>query len=154
MAWVMYDLFLQGQHDSSSQPGAPIDFNAASPPMVLLLVDSTNAPARATDADIADAIAGSTEVTGTNYARKTLSSVTVVLSSNTVTIGASDPAAYAQSSAGFSDARYAIIAVDPGADASSPLVCYADLAANKNNKSGSLTLQLSSGEIFSVAGSA
>ena len=149
MAWVMYDKFIQGQLDGSSQPNAFIDFNGDT--IVLLLVDSSNVPAKATDEDIADAIAGSTEVTGTNYARKTLASVTVTLSANTVTIDANDPAAYSQHASGFSDARYAIIAEDPGADASSPLVCYADLGANKNNKSGSLTLQFSASGIFTVA---
>ena len=149
MAWVMYDKFIQGQLDGSSQPNAFIDFNGDT--IVLLLVDSTNATTKASDEDIADAIAGSTEVTGSNYARKTLSSVTVTLSSNTVTIDASDPAAYSQHASGFSDARYAIIAEDPGSDASSPLVCYADLGANKNNKSGSLTLQFSASGIFTVA---
>ncbi len=149
MAWVMYDKWIQGQHDSSSQPSAPVDFDGDV--LVLLLVTSANVPAKATDADIADAIATSTEVTGTNYARKTLASVTVTLSANTVTIDANDPAAYSQHASGFNDARYAVIAKDPGVDASSPLICYADLGANKNNVSGSLTLQFSASGIFTAA---
>ena len=153
MAWVMYGKFLAGQLDSSSQPNAPIDLNAASPPMHLLLIDSTNAPNKDTDEDMADAIAGSTEVTGTNYARKVISSVTVTLnaSTDTVTVDGADPSVYAQHGSGFSDARYAVLAIDDGADASSPLVCYADLGANKNSKSGSLTLQMSASGIFTVA---
>ena len=158
MAWVAYDLWIQGQLDSNAQPGAPVDFDAAgSNPICIALVDSSNAPARATDQDLADAVAGSTEVAGTNYARKVLASCDVTLSANTITVDASNPSAFSQHASGFSDARYVVMfqadSSTPASTtaASSPLICYYDLGADKNNKSGDLTLTLSTSGIFTMA---
>ena len=151
MAWVAYHLWKQGQLDQAAQPGAPVDFD--SDDIQILLVDSSNAPSAAADQDVADAIAGSpaTEVTGSNYARKALAGEAITLSGGTVTFDASDPAAYSQHASGFSDARYAVLFADKGADASSPLIAYYDFGANKGNKTGTLTLQFDASGIFTLA---
>ena len=121
--------------------------------MRLLLLKSTATPASsiATWQDVADAIAGSTEVTGSNYARKALAGEAITLSAGTVTFDASDPTAYSQHASGFSDARFAILYKHNASDASAPLVAYYDFGGNKGNVTGTLTLQFSASGIFTFA---
>ena len=144
MPWVAFHKWKQAQLDGQSQPNAPVDFNNDS--IALLLLKSTADPATnvGTWEDVADAVASSAEVTGTNYARKDLAGVTVTLSGGTVTVDASDPTAYAQDASGFDDARYAILYKKATADASAPVIAYYDFGSNKGNTTGSLTLQFSS----------
>lgn len=149
MAWVAYHKWKQGQMDAASQPSAPVDFNTDD--IRLLLLTSGATPTVATDEDVADAIASSGEVTGSEYARKALAGEAITLSSGTVTFDASDPAAYSQSASGFSDARYAVLYKHNASDASAALVAYYDLGANKGNKTGSLTLQFSAAGVFTFA---
>ena len=91
------------------------------------------------------------EVTGTNYARKTLSGVTPGMSSGVYTVGASDPTAYAQSGAGFTNARFAVLVADGANDAARRLIQYWDLGANVGNVAGPLTLDLDTNELLSDA---
>jgi len=149
MAWVAFHKWKQGQLDGASQPNAPVDFNTDD--IRLLLVKSTAAPTVATDEDVADIVAASGEVTGTNYARKTLTGEAITLSAGTITFDASDPSAYSQSSSGFNDARYAVLYKYNAADASAPVIAYYDFGSNKGNVSGTLTLQFSASGIFTFA---
>jgi len=148
MAWVMFGKFIQSQFEAA--PKGQIDFNSTD--LRILLLTSAGAPVTATAEDVADMLAGSpVEVTGSNYARKALASEAVTISSVTVTIDASDPTAYSQHASGFSDARYAVLYVETSSDATTTLVAYYDLGANKSNKTGTLTLALSAAGIFTVA---
>lgn len=151
MAWVAFHLFKQGQMDSSSMPGAPVDFNGND--IRLLLITSAVNPAShvATWDDVAHVVLDATECSGTNYARKALSGESVTLSAGTVTIDASDPAAYSQSASGFANARYAILYKYAASDASAGTIAYYDFGANKGNTTGTLTLQFSAAGIFTFA---
>lgn len=155
MAWVAFHKFKQGQMDSSSMPGAPVDFNVASNNLLILLITSAVNPAShvATWDDITEMLstASVAEVTGSDYARKQLSGEAVTLSAGTVTIDASDPSAYSQNASGFSDARYAILAKYNASDASAGVIAYYDFGSNKGNTTGTLTLQLSAAGIFTFA---
>jgi hypothetical protein len=140
--------------DASSGVGTPVDFNTDD--MRILLITSAVNPASnvATWDDVTAMLstASVAEVSGTNYARKTLAGEAVTLSTGTVTIDASDPAAYSQSaSSGFSNARYAILYKYNASDASAGLVAYYDFGANKGNTTGSLTLEFSAAGIFTFA---
>jgi len=149
MAWVMFHQFKLGQLDNSANHGQ-IDFDAASALQIILLTSAAN-PASyvATWDDVTAMLADATEVSGTNYARKTLSGNDATPSSGTITVDASDPSAYSQSASGFNNARYAILAAT-GADASAGLVAYYDFGSNKGNTTGNLTLQFSSAGIFTL----
>ena len=155
MAWVIYNQFKVSQLDGTS-PNTPIDFD--SDKIHLMLLDSGSTIDQ-TDEDLADALVGGSdsEVSGTNYARKVISSVTVVSSAGTVTVDGNDPTAFAQSASGFSDALYAILYKGdnsvPASDtaASSPLIASYTFASSQNNVSGSLTLQFSAAGIFTLA---
>lgn len=71
---------------------------------------------------VADLVPGSNEVTGSNYARKTLSGVTVGLSAGVVTFDAADPSPFEQSVSGFGDAARACIYRDGADDAARRVV--------------------------------
>ncbi len=111
------------------------------------------------DQDVTDIIAGASdsEVTGTNYARKVISSCDATLSSVTITVDGNDPSAFAQHASGFNDAKYAILYKGdnsaPASDtaASSPVIASYTFASSQNNVSGSLTLQFSAAGIFTLA---
>ena len=148
MAWVAFHKWKQGQLDSSSQPNAPVDFN--NDDMRILLLKSTATITVATNQDVADVIASSGEVAGSNYARKALSGEAITLSTGTVTFDASDPASYSQHASGFTDARYAVLYKHNASDASAPVVAYYDFGQNYGNQAGSLTLQFDANGIFTL----
>ena len=153
MAWVFFHRFKLGQLDAAGQPGAPVDFDTDS--VRILLITSAVNPAShvATWQDVTEMLstASVAEVSGTNYARKTLSSVDATLSAGTITVDGSDPSVYSQSGSGFSDARYAILYKYNASDASAGVIAYYDLGSNKGNVSGDLTLQLSAAGLFTLA---
>jgi len=153
MAWVAFHKWKQGQMDSSSQPGAPVDFNNDDLRILLLTsaVDPASHVATWDDVTAMLSTASVAEVTGSGYARKALAGEAVSLSAGTVTIDASDPTAYSQNASGFTDARYAILYNYAASDASAGVIAYYDLGANKGNTTGSLTLQFSSAGIFTFA---
>lgn len=154
MAWVAFHKFLQGQMDGTSQPGAPVDFDSGD--LRILLLTSAVDPAShvATWEDVTEmrSTASVVEVSGTNYAIKALAGEAVTLSAGTVHISASDPAAYSQHASGFANALYAILYDYHASDASAGLIAYYDFGANKGNTTGTLTLEFSSGDIFTFAG--
>ena len=148
MAWVMFGKFIESQF--SATPKAAVNFDSAD--VRLMLLTSAGAPSVNSDDDITAMLSGSpAEVSGSNYARKDLSGVAFTLTSVTGKFDASDPAAYSQDASGFSDARYAVLYVHNSSDASTTLIAYYDLGANKNNVSGTLTLTFDSSGIFTVA---
>ncbi len=153
MAWVAFGLWKQGQLDSAAQQSAPVDFDLASGLEIRLLTSAIDPAGKISSwGDMIDVLstASVAEVTGSNYAAKVLAGNDATLSAGTVTVDASDPAAYAQHASGFSNARYAIL-TGAGVDASTPVIAYYDFGANKGNKTGSLTLQFSAAGIFTFA---
>ena len=155
MAWVAFHKFKQGQMDSSSMPGSPVDFNVASNNLSILLLTSAVDPAShvATWDDVTAMLstASVAEVAGTNYARKQLTGEAVTLSAGTIKIDASDPSAYSQHASGFNDALYAILIKYNASDSSAGLIAYYDFAANKGNVTGDLSLEFSAAGIFTFA---
>jgi len=154
MAWVAFHKWKQGQLDLSAVPGGAVDFDAASGLQLLLLTSAIDPASHvATWQDITEMLstASVAEVAGSNYARKTLAGNDVTVSAGTVTVDASDPAAYSQHASGFNDARYAILAKKDASDASAVVVAYYDLGANKGNVTGALSLQFSTDGIFTFA---
>ena len=97
---------------------------------------------------------GATEVTGTNYAAKTLATVTSTMDgSGNITIDANDPSVFAQSASGFSNARRAIVFIARGGAASADeLVAYSnDFGADLGNVAADLTLTLSASGLITSA---
>lgn len=152
MAWVAFNLWKLSQLDAAATQGAPVDFDTDTFG-VLLLTTAGGAPPANTSQDVADVLAGSpAEVTGSNYARKALTSPDATNSSGTITVDASDPAAYAQHASGFSDAKYAVYYKNASSvDANSPVIALETFTSALGNKTGSLTLQLSASGIFTFA---
>ena len=160
MAWVMYYNFKKGQLDGAGTHGKyPVDFDTD---MIRLMLLDSGSTADKADVDVQDAIAGASdsEVAGTNYARKAISSVTASSSAGTITVDGNDPSVYAVSGSGFNDAKHVIlykgqnasIGSDASSDASNVLIAYNTFASSQSNKSGSLTIQFSSASgIFTLA---
>lgn len=101
---------------------------------------------------VADVTAGNTEVSGTNYARQTLSGVTVAFdgSVNTQVDFSFSNVTYTQSASGFTTARYAIIydtSIGSG-DSTYPVIAVCDLGAAQGNVSGDLILQCPAGGLI------
>lgn len=154
MAWVLFHKFKQGQFDGSAQPNAPIDFDAASALQLMMITSAVNPASHvSTWQDVTEMLstASVAEVSGSGYARRTLTGNDITLSSGTITLDASDPSAFAQDASGFNDARYAILANKQASDASAPLVAYYAFGSNQSNVSGALTLQFSASGIFTAA---
>ena len=150
MAWVVFGKFIDSQF--TGDPKGQVDWDSVA--VSLLLLDSGGDPASSVASvdDVTGLLAtAADEVTGSNYARKVLSSASATLSSVTLTIDASDPAKFSQHASGFSDALYAVLYVETSSDATTTLIAYYDMGANKGNKTGDLTLALSAAGIFTVA---
>jgi hypothetical protein len=153
MAWEAFELWKLGQMDSNAQPNAPVDFDTDTFG-ILLLTTAGGKPAIDTTDDVALMLSAASvaEVTGSEYARKPLASPDAVNSGGTITMDASDPAAYAQSGSGFSDAKYAVYYKNVSSvDANSPVIAIETFTSALGNKTGSLTLQLSAAGIFTFA---
>lgn len=146
MAWAVYPKNKEAMLDTSL--GYAVDFEGDDIRLILL----TSVFAYNAAHDYVDDIVAN-EVSGTNYARKVLASETVVLASATVTFDAADSGlTYSQSSAGFSDARTAVLYKHAGSsDSANALIAYNTFSANQNNVSGDLTLQFSASGIFTLA---
>lgn len=154
MAWVAFHKWKMGQLDDSAVPGGAVDFDGASALQLILITSAINPASHVASWDDVAAMlstASVAEVTGSNYARKTLAGNDATLSAGTVTVDASDPAAYSQHASGFADARYVILAAKDASDASACVIAYYDLGANKGNTTGTLTLQFSAAGIFTLA---
>lgn len=92
------------------------------------------------------------EVTGSGYTAggATLTSLSVTDSSGTITFDAAD-VTWSQNASGFTNARYAIIYKDTGVAATSTLIAYIDLGADKGNVDGDLILQFNAAGIITWA---
>ena len=135
----LYDTFRRKQASGSG------GVNLTSVTVKLMLVTSAYTPNQNTH-DFRDDL-GATEVSGTGYTAggNTLSTVTVSMDgSGNVTIDANDPAAWAQASGGFTNARRAVIYVARGGAASADeLIAYSDdFGSDLGNAAASLTLAL------------
>lgn len=152
MPWVAFGKWKQGQLDGS-MPGGQVDFDAASALEIMLLTSAVN-PASHVDTweDVAEMLstASVAEVSGSGYARRVLAGNDVSApASGVVTVDATDPTTYSEDASGFTNARYAIL-TGAGADASTPVVAYYDLGANKGNTTGTLSLTFAAAGIFTL----
>jgi len=100
---------------------------------------------------VSDITATNTEVSGTNYSRTTLTSVTVAFDGtvNTQVDFSFANITFSQSASGFSNARYGAVFKDTGgADSTNPVVAVLDLGATYGNVSGDLVLQCPTGGLI------
>jgi hypothetical protein len=129
--WVLYNSFaeelLMGEHA----------FETDTFKLVLTTSSYTPATSHTTMTDV-----GATQVTGTNYAVKTLDDLAVVLDGSTATWSATN-VSYAQSAAGFDDAKHAVIYNDD--TTGDKLIAYATFTTEKGNVDGDLTLDIDAG---------
>lgn len=145
--FVKYQKFLKTQMNGgqdttgSSTAGAArvVDFDTDT--IKVALVTSTYTP------DVTNHAAFNSitnEVSGTGYSAggATLSSPTLTESAGTTTFDAGD-VTISQNAGGFTNARYAILYKSTGVAATSTLIGYWDLGANKGNVDGDLVLQFS-----------
>jgi len=148
MAWVLYGKYKENLFTQAN----PVDFDDnATTTVKIALVTNSYAPNVDTHDFWDDASAN--EVSGTNYtaggnvvANKSVS----VPSSGVVTIDADDPATWAQSASGFTNARYAILYKDTGNSGQSPLVAYYNMTTDRNNTDGDFALSLDALGIFTA----
>lgn len=149
--WTFYSKALQFQHGGTAD--RRIDYTGDS--VCLALVPSTYTPSQ--DHDFLDDVGA--EVGGNNYTKvgaggNVLASKTLTLATATgiVTFDAADET-FTQDAGGFTTARYAILYKNvANGTAGSPVIAYADLAADKGNVSGDLVFQWDAAGIFTVAG--
>lgn len=99
---------------------------------------------------ISDVTGTNSEVTGTGYARQTLTSVTVAFdgtATNAVDWSFAN-ITFGQNAAGFSNARYFVIAKDTGADATSPVVALIDPGATISVVGGDVVISSPTGGLI------
>lgn len=147
MAWIQYDHY----QESLMNQVAAVDHDDAGDVVKIALLDNTHTLDRALH-DFWDDVSAD-EVTGTNYTAggNEVASKTVTTTSNVTKWDANDPATWAQSGAGFSDARYAVLYHDTGTPATSPLIAYHDFVTDKGNVDGDLTIQLDAAGIATIS---
>lgn len=145
MAWVPYDKYKQTLLD---QTYGTVDHNADT--FKIMLLTNAYTPDRTNHVYVSDVSIN--EVSGTNYARITLTSPTVTVASNTVTWDATEPATphWAQSASGFSNARYAVLFKQGTADTDSLLIAYHDFTTDKGNTTGDLSIELDAAGIATL----
>lgn len=108
-----------------------------------------------TDVTIAD-VATLTEVSGTGYSAggNALANATVTKDgSGNITVDADDPATWSQDAAGFSNARFAVIAFDNGgAQSTWPVVGYsADFGSDQGNVDGDFSIAVHTSGLITSA---
>ncbi len=152
MAWVFYDAYVEnlytGEHTAF--------INHESDTFKIAFVTNSYVPSRSADVYFDDGGANDPvdeEVTGTNYTQggNACANPDVTVAANVITFDADDPAAWSQSGAGFSNARYAILYKDSGVDTTSNLAAYHDLGTDKGNVAGDLSIQLDATGISATA---
>lgn len=143
----MYDSFIRDQLKSGQ-----IDLeDTGTYTFKIALVTAAYSPTSGTD-DFWDDVSAN-EVSGTNYTAggNAITSPTVSLAGGTITFDAADPATWAQSGAGFSNSRRAIVYADSGTPGTSRLICYSDdFGSDKGNVAGNLTVTISATGIFTA----
>jgi hypothetical protein len=128
--------------------GTPINF--ASDTLVCLLVVAGGGLPSTTNSGVqfvTDLLSGNAEVTGTGYARQTLTSVTVANdgSVNTQVDFSHAAITFAQNAGGFTNARYVILAKNSGSDATSQVFLVFDPNTTLSAQTGSVILSSPSG---------
>lgn len=147
MAWVIFDNFMENQHDGGAR-----NLDTGGDTLKCMLIDDTRAPVQATDENMATI--DDNEVSGTNYTAggETLANQVCSLAAGTVTFDADD-IVWSQSGTGFSDARYAVVYYSTGTPANDRVICYADLGGDVGNVSGDLTLEMNASGIWTLTNS-
>jgi hypothetical protein len=161
--WTVYNAFKLSQLVGTSSGGSYTAVNLSTGTLKVMLVTTTTAPVVG-DVFRSDRTNAYTtnEVSGTNYTAggKTLANKTFT-QNNTPTTGTvhfsnSNDAdtTWAQSSGGFSTARYAVLYNSTGSAATDQLIAFSDLTGSSGtsvgNVAGSLTLQIAANEIFTL----
>jgi hypothetical protein len=144
----LYDVFRRKQ---ASGNGA---VNLTSLTVKCMIVTSGYSPNQNTH-DFRDDL-GATEVSGTNYSAggNTLANPVVALDgSGNVSVDFDDPATWAQSGAGFSNGRRAIVYIARGgASSADELVGYSDdFGADKGNVDGDFSVAVNASGLFTSA---
>lgn len=147
MAWVIFDNFMENQHD-----GNAINLDVGGDTIKCMLIDDTRAPVQATDENMVDI--DNNEVSGTNYTAggQTLANQICSLSASIVSFDCDD-FTWAQSPTGFSDARYAVVYYSTGTPANDRVIVYADLGGDVGNTTEILTLELNPSGIWTLTNS-
>jgi len=147
MAWVIFDKFMEKQHD-----GNAINLDTGGDDVRCMLIDDTRAPVQATDEAMTDI--DDNEVSGTNYTAGGFdcSNQVISLSAGTLKFDIDDCTWY-QDAAGFNDARYAVLYEYTGTPATDTPIAFADLGGNKGNVSGDLTLEMHTNGVFTQTNS-
>lgn len=128
--------------------GTPINF-ASDTLVMFLVVAGSGAPdtSKTGAAFISDVTGANAEVTGTGYARQTLSSVTVAFDGTATNQVDFSHAAitFLQNAAGFNNARYAVVAKNTGADATSQVIYSFDPSTTLSARGGDVVLSSPTG---------
>lgn len=138
--FVFFNKWKEAQMDGDVT-GTPIDLTSDT--IKLLLVKSGRPPVAATDDLADDLILGTNEVSGTNYTARgeTVSMVVDEVAGEVTVDDDGTDVTWGQNAGGFTDARYAVLYKDSGADGTSPLIGFIDFTTDKGNVSGDLTVQ-------------
>jgi hypothetical protein len=149
--WNLYDKFRQGQITGLAGTGAIDIVNAT---VKIALVTSTETPDQ--DADDFWSDASANEVSGTNYTAggNAVANITVgnPTTAGLITVDGDDPATWSQSTAGFTNARRAILYEDTGTGTTSGLIAYSDaFSADRGNVDGDFSITLDAAGIFTSA---
>lgn len=146
-SWNLYDKFRQGQITGLAGTGA---IDLANATLKISLHTNTYTPNQNTDDFFDNA---TNEVSGTNYTAggNAVASVTVSnpTTAGVITVDGNDPATWSQSTAGFSNARLAVLYEDTGTPATSGLIAYSDdFSADRGNVDGDFSITLDANGIF------
>ena len=156
MAWTFFRGFKKATLDgTATAPNMPVDWDSDN--IGIALVTTSYTPGNS-HFDLADLSLASNEVSGTNYARKQITSIAVNYVSTTnarVTTTMTDPS-YAQDASGFNNAKHAIMyktaqSIGSETEASSPVIAYNTFASSQGNVSGTLTLEFSSDILLTLS---
>ena len=138
--WTFFDSFVKGQFDGLLT-STPVDFSAAGDTLKIALVTSTLAPNVDTHDFWSDL--NTNEVTGTNYTAGGIALTTKTLTeSGGIVKFDADNVTWAQSGAGFSNARYAILYKDTSVATTSPLICFIDFLTDQGNTVSAFTVTM------------
>ena len=148
-AWVFFANFKQNTMNGAAN--GQVDFD--NDPVKIALVTNVNIPDTAIGGDDFFDDLEATEVSGTGYTAggETPGTPTINEAAGVVTYDAID-VSWAQNGAGFTDARHAILYHDTGTPATSALVATMNMAVDKGNTTGALTLEFAATGIFTLSG--
>lgn len=145
-AFSKFHKFIQGQINGSHF----VDFDTSL--IKVALVTSVYVPAQATHEFFSEVSAN--EVSGGNYTVGGLELTSKLVSApdvNGVVKFSADPATWAVSGTGFTNARYAILYHDTTVATTSPLIAYLNLQQDYGNAAGDFTLRWDTAGIFTFS---